>query len=207
MNGPAANTGVERLTGFSDEELDELCEATDEAILDGNGFGWLQPPRRRVLESYWRGVLLVPERELYVARLEGRIVGSAQLLKPPPNNEAGAHAAELSTFFIAPWARGHGLARGLLRACEESARGQRFRQLDLSVRATQEAAIKLYEDAGFVRWAVNERYACIDGKYVAGYCYTKVFDGPRPAAAATRPGKPAQAKRAAPAPAAGADEA
>ena len=167
---------IERMTAFSDDELDQLCEATAEAIVDGNGFGWLRPPHRRVMESYWRGVLLVPERELYVASLEGRIVGAAQLMRPPPNNEAGAHAAEISTFFIAPWARGHGLARGLLAAAEESARAQGFRQLELSVRATQEAAIKLYEDCGFRRWGEHDRYARMEGRYVAGYFYTKPLD-------------------------------
>lgn len=167
---------IDRMTAFSDDELDELCEATAEAIVDGNGFGWLRPPHRRVLESYWRGVLLVPERELYVARLEGRIVGSAQLMRPPPNNEACAHAAEITTFFIAPWARGHGLARGLLAAAEDAARAHGYRQLDLDVRATQEAAIKLYEDCGFRRWGEHDRYARVDGHYVAGYFYTKPLE-------------------------------
>src|SRR3546814_8988488 len=101
------NAVVEKVAALSDDELDELCEAAEKAILDGNGFGWLTPPPRRVLESYWRGVLLMPQRDLFVARLDGAIVGSTQLLRPPPNNEAQAHAAQLTTFFIAPWARGH----------------------------------------------------------------------------------------------------
>lgn len=171
------NAKVDRITSFTDRELQDLCEATDEAILDGNGFGWLRPPPRRVLEAYWRGVLLVPERELYLARLDGNVVGTAQLLKPPPNNEAGSHVATLSTFFIAPWARGHGLARGLLNAVEESARAQRFDMLDLDVRASQEAAISLYESAGFRRWGVKPRYARVDGKYVDGYFYSKWLKG------------------------------
>lgn len=164
---------IERLQQFEERDVDDLCEATDEAILDGNGFGWLKPPPRRVLENYWKGVLLVPERELYVARLDGHIVGTAQLLKPPPNNEAGAHAATLATFFIAPWARGHGLARGLVQAVVDSARRQGYAQVDLDVRATQDAAIKLFESAGFVRWAVKQRYAIVDGRPVEGYFYTK----------------------------------
>lgn len=168
---------VERVTSLNDRELEDLCEATDEAILDGNGFGWLRPPPRRVLESYWRGVLLVPERELYTARLDGHVVGSAQLLKPPPNNEAGAHSATMSTFFIAPWARGHGLARGLLKAVEDSARAQGFAMLDLDVRATQEAAIQLYESGGFKRWGAKSRYARVDGHFVDGYFYSKWLKG------------------------------
>lgn len=164
---------IERLTEFTDDDLEDLCEATDEAILDGNGFGWLEPPKRNVLESYWRGVLLVPQRELFVARHEGHIVGSAQLLVPPPNNEAMSHIAQLTTFFIAPWARGMGLAKGLMRAVEDSARTKGFRFLDLDVRATQTAAIKIYEDAGFTRWAERPNYALVKGKYVPGHYYSK----------------------------------
>lgn len=167
---------VEKIAALTDDELDELCDATEKAILDGNGFGWLQPPPRRVLESYWRGVLLMPQRDLFVAKLDGAIVGSTQLLRPPPNNEAQAHAAQLTTFFIAPWARGHGLARGMLKSVEEAARASGLRQIDLDVRATQTAAIQLVEQAGYRRWGVKPRYAYVDGTYVDGVYYTKVLD-------------------------------
>ncbi len=49
--------------------------------------------------------------QLFVARLDGVIVGAAQLVRPPRNNEAQAFAATLMHAFIAPYARGHGLAR------------------------------------------------------------------------------------------------
>lgn len=167
---------VEQLFTIDEHDMNSLCEATVEAILDGNGFGWLKPPPRHVLERYWRGVVLVPERELYVARLDGHIVGSGQLLKPAVNNEAQRHAATLTTFFIAPYARGHGLARGLLAQVAESARTQGFRQVDLDVRETQSAAIALYEQMGFKRWATKERYALVGDRYVAGHFYIKVLD-------------------------------
>ena len=169
---------VDRITSLTDRELEQLCEATDDAIQDGNGFGWLKPPARRVLESYWRGVTLVPERELYIARLDGNIVGSAQLLKPPQNNEAGRHVATLTTFFIAPWARGHGLARGLLQAVEDSARVQGFDMLGLDVRSTQTAAIALYESAGFKRWGIKPGYARVGNTYVDGHFYSKWLKEP-----------------------------
>ena len=73
------------------------------------------------METYFRGVLLVPERELFVARLNGEIVGSAILVRPPRNNEAQAFAAHLMHSYVAPYARGHGLARMLT----EGGRGSR----------------------------------------------------------------------------------
>ena len=169
----APNAMIEKVEALNDDELDELCEAAEKAILDGNGFGWLRVPSRTVLERYWRGVLLMPQRDLFVARLEGAVVGSSQLLRPPPNNEAQAHSAQITSFFIAPEARGHGLARGLIRLAEDTAREGGYRQIDLDMRATQQAAIQLAEGAGYKRWGTKPRYALVDGVYLDGYFYSK----------------------------------
>src|SRR5690606_29446753 len=85
---------------LTDAELAELCEATDAAIIEGGGFGWIEPQGRTALERHFRGVLLVPERELFIARLDGHVVGSAQLVRPPSNNEAQAFAAQLTHAYI-----------------------------------------------------------------------------------------------------------
>ncbi|MBM3506658.1 MAG: GNAT family N-acetyltransferase [Alphaproteobacteria bacterium] len=167
------STSVEWLARFAGTDLEDLCCATEEAIVDGNGFGWLKPPPREKLEAYWRGVLLVPERELVVARYDGTIVGSAQLVRPPANNEAQAFAAMITTFFVAPHARGHGLARGLLQAIDRRAAERGFEAIELNVRDTQKAAIALYESHGFVRWATKQKYAKVDGKFIVGHYYVK----------------------------------
>jgi RimJ/RimL family protein N-acetyltransferase len=41
------------------------------------------------------------------------------------------------------------------------------------VRATQERAIQIYEESGYVRWGTLPRYARVAGEYVEGYFYTK----------------------------------
>src|SRR5262245_27306943 len=92
---PMSTVSVDRLTALPRADLDNLCEAAEGAILAGGGFGWLKPPQRRILEAYWRGVLLIPERTVFVGRLDGVIAGSAQLVRPPRNNEAQAHCANL----------------------------------------------------------------------------------------------------------------
>ncbi len=172
-----ADTRIERLEAITDADLENLCDATNEAIIDGEGFGWRTPPSRHVLETFWRGVLMVPERTLFVARLDGVIVGSIQLVRPPNNNQAGAFAASVATFFIAPWARGHGLARGLLNESIEVARKQGFRVLDLDVRGDRSAAITLFEGAGFQRWGEKPEYAMVKRAYVHGYYYSLTLNG------------------------------
>jgi ribosomal protein S18 acetylase RimI-like enzyme len=164
---------VEPLTEFNAGDLHDLCDATEAAILDGGGFGWLTAPPRHVMETYWKGVLLVPERELHVARLDDTIAGSAQLQRPPKNNEAQALTGQLTTFFLAPWARGHGLAQRLVESVEQGARAAGLRVLNLDVRKTQERAIQLYGQLGYERWGTHPHYALVDGDWVTGYYYFK----------------------------------
>ncbi len=166
---------VERATAFSDDDLNALCEAAHSAIIEGGGFGWVNPPGRHALESYFRGLLLVPERELFIARLDGVIVGSAQLVRPPRNNEAQAFAAQLMHSFIAPYARGHGLARLLTERVEEGARALGYQVLNLDVRETQHVAIRMYETLGFERWGTHPHYARVAGQTVRGFHYFKLL--------------------------------
>lgn len=166
-------TAVEPLEEVSDEDLEDLCDAAESAILDGGGFGWLKPPPRAVLGRYFRGVVLVPERHLFVGRLDGRVAASVQLQEPPRNNEALAHSATLTTLFVAPWARGHGISPRLVQAVETRAAELGYMILNLDLRATQEAAIHLYENQGFKRWGTNPTYALVDGELIPGHYYSK----------------------------------
>ncbi len=169
----AAGAQIQMVEKFGESDVEELCEAANLAILDGGGFGWLEPPPRQMLEAYWRGVMLVPERELFVARLNGIICGSAQLVSPPKNNEAQKHSASLMHSFMAPWARGHGLARQLTREVELRARKRKFRILNLDVRETQDRAIKLYQELGYDHWATHPHYAFVQGKWIKGLFFFK----------------------------------
>lgn len=166
---------VEPVSALSEEDLAALCEAANAAIIEGGGFGWVRPPGRQSLENYFRGVLLVPERQLFVARQQGAVVGSAQLVMPPRNNEAQAFSATVMHSFVAPYAREHGLARLLTRRVEEAARALGKHVLNLDVRETQEAAIHLYESLGFVRWGVHPHYARVGGRTVRGFYYYKLL--------------------------------
>lgn len=163
-----AATTVERLREFRGNDLNDLCDAADEGIKAGGGFGWLTPPPRPVMESFWRGMLLIPDRMLFVGRLDGVIAGTAQLVRPAKNNEAQARGAAMTTHFVAPWARGHGLARAIVLAVEEAARAGGVLVLNLDVRETQEAAIQLYQSLGYTHWGTHPRYARVGRQWIAG---------------------------------------
>ncbi len=169
---------VERVDALEPHDLADLCDATNAAIVDGGGFGWVEAQSRSALERHFRGILLVPEREFFIARLDGEVVGSAQLIRPPRHNEAQAFSAQLAHAFIAPYARGFGLARLLVRQVEARAVSLGLRVINLDVRATQASAIALFEGLGYVRWGTHPAYARVGGQTVAGYFYYRLLELP-----------------------------
>jgi ribosomal protein S18 acetylase RimI-like enzyme len=171
----APSLSVERVTELHEDDLNALCEATNAAILDGGGFGWVSPPGQQALERYFHGVMLVPERELFIGRADGIITGSAQLVRMPRNNEAQSFAAHIMHSFVAPFARGQGLARMMMQKIEERARALNYRVLNLDVRETQTAAIALYESLGYTCWGTHPEYARVKGKIIRGLFYTKAL--------------------------------
>ena len=168
-----ADVNVEQVERLRKADLDDLCDAADQAILEGGGFGWVEPPPRELMERFWKGVLVVPERSLFIGRVDGVVAGSAQLVRPPRNNEAQAHSASLTTSFVAPWARGHGLARMLTLAVEDAAKKVGVRILNLDLRNTQEAAIYLYRSLGYVQFGYHPVYAFVRGQPIAGLYFYK----------------------------------
>lgn len=157
-------------------DLHDLCDATIDAIESGGGFGWVTPPQLETLERYWSGTIAIPDRQVFIGRLDGVVCGAAQLVRPPRTNEAQAHTHWLVGNFVAPWARGHGVARGITDTAIAAAREAGAKLLMLDVRATQTVAIHIYESRGFVRWATHPFYALVDGQPVAGHYYMKILD-------------------------------
>lgn len=172
----APDLSVELVEALSGADMNDLCDATDAAIEGGGGFGWIDLPNRDVLERYWQGVLAMPARVLLVARLDGVICGTCQLWKPPGHNEAQAHIVKLTTNFVAPWGRGHGLAKMLVEKAEEVAKSEGFAVINLEVRETMDRAIEIYEMLGYERFGVHPYSVRLEGKVLEGYHYYKVID-------------------------------
>jgi len=168
------------VTELNEAELGELCEATALAVADGEDIAWITPPDASVLGAYWKGILLAPHRRLIVARHEECICGAVQLLLPGTINEAGSHAGEIATFFVAPWARGHGHAKALFERAEIEAQRVGLKMLDFSIRADRKAGIALVESLGYRRWTEKPHYAYIRGEFYPGYFYTKTINGEGP---------------------------
>jgi len=171
---PAPNVTVEHVQeALSRNDLNDLCDATDAAIEGGGGFGWVKIPERDSLERYWQGVIAAPTRWLFTARLDGVICGTTQLILPPHNNEAQAHAVQMTTNFVAPWARGHGIARMLLESVEVKAREAGYAIINLDVRSTMDRAIELYESMGYIKFGEHPYSVRANGKTISSFYYYK----------------------------------
>ncbi len=161
---------------LSANDLNDLCDATDAAIEAGGGFGWVNLPSREILESYWRGVVTAPMRELFVARLDGVICGTTQIVLPPKNNEAQGHIVVLTTNFVAPWARGYGLAKMLLEEVERKMVRDGYAVINLDVRETMQGAIDLYESMGYEQFGLHPYSVKAKGETIQSRHYYKVIN-------------------------------
>ena len=164
---------VDVLEKISNTDLADLCYNTEQAVKAGGGFGWITVPPRDVLKKYWNSMLLTNTNTLIAGRLNGDIAGSMQLSFYPPNNEAQKNISSIQSHFVAPWARGYGLAKAMIDYAILKSKENNKVSIQLDIRETQTAAIQLFESKGFVRWGENPTYAFVNGNPIKGYYYYK----------------------------------
>ena len=167
------NISVDTLKNLSEVDLADLCNITEQAINAGGGFGWLRVPTRDVLNEYWKKITDYKLTNLIVGRLNGVIAGTLQLSYEAPNIESRKNIANIRRQFVAPWARGYGLAKTMIDYTEQIAKEDNIKSLQLAVRETQDAAIKLFTGKNYTKWGENPYYAYINGSFIKGYYYYK----------------------------------
>ncbi len=167
------NISVEALSGLSEVDLADLCNITEQAISAGGGFGWLRVPTREVLNQYWNKINDDVLNNLVVGRLNGVIAGTLQLSYEAPNIESRKNIAQIKRHFVAPWARGYGLAKSMIDFSEQKAKEENIKSIQLSVRETQEAAVQLFSSKDYKVWGENPYYAFINGSFVKGIYFFK----------------------------------
>ena len=89
---------------------------------------------------------------LFVARVDGRIVGALTLATFPIPTGVRAWIEDV---VVDGGARGHGVGEALSRAAIEEARARGAVTVDLTSRPSREAANRLYQRIGFVRRDTN----------------------------------------------------
>ncbi len=102
-------------------------------------------------ERTFRGLMRRPSAALMVAEVEGRVEGFAVIW-------FAADEGELGDLAVRPERRRAGIARELLRRSIDEAERRHIRSLYLEVRASNLAARRLYESAGFHVAGVRKDY-------------------------------------------------
>ena len=167
------NINVEKLNVISDIDLADLCNITEQAIKAGGGFGWLSVPPREKLNNYWKGLVVIKNKNLIVGRLNNAIAGTLQLSFPALNNEAQKNIANITSHFVAPWARGYGLAKNMIDFAENLSIENNASCIQLDIRETQEAALQLFKSKGYIQWGTNPNYAQVGGNTIKGMYFLK----------------------------------
>ena len=167
------NISVETLTKLSEVDLADLCNITEQAISAGGGFGWLRVPTREVLNNYWNKITDDKLLNLVVGRLNGVIAGTLQLSYEAPNIESRKNIAQIKRHFVAPWARGYGLAKSMIDFSEQKAKEDNIKSIQLAIRENQDAAVQLFSNKDYKVWGQNPYYAFINGSFIKGIYFYK----------------------------------
>jgi ribosomal protein S18 acetylase RimI-like enzyme len=143
-----------------ENDLDALAEILHAVVHTGAGVSFVVPFSLDDARAFWVGKVLpgtrARTRRVVVARLEARIVGTAQIdLAMPPNQ---VHRAEVVKLLVHPSARRRGIARALMVALESIARSQGRTLLTLDT-WTGSYAERLYQSLGYTTVGVIPRYA------------------------------------------------
>jgi ribosomal protein S18 acetylase RimI-like enzyme len=115
--------------------LPDLVHILRACVDGGASVGFVQPFTDDDAARFWQSVFAevqVGGRHLLIATLNGRAVGTVQLVTDMPAN--GRHRAEICKLLVHPDARHRGIASALIRRAVEIARGQGKRLLVLDTR-------------------------------------------------------------------------
>jgi GNAT superfamily N-acetyltransferase len=142
-------TGAEPLLAATPDVVAQLAEVLIACVADGASVGWVATPGPRDAAAWWAGFLADTHTRTWVARdADGRIAGTASLVLAGQEN--GRHRAEVVKVLVHPRARRRGLARVLLGAVEDGARGEGRSLLVLDTNEGSDAE-RVYARSGYER--------------------------------------------------------
>ncbi|WP_170405649.1 GNAT family N-acetyltransferase [Ruegeria arenilitoris] len=136
-------------SGF-DDALEDLTDILHACVQDGASIGFVLPFTPDQARAYWqnrvRPDVQTGALDLFVARDNGRILGTVQLIPAAMPNQP--HRADVGKLLVHPAARRRGLGRALMAALQDRATQLNRTLLVLDTRSTDPSRI-LYQSMGF----------------------------------------------------------
>lgn len=138
------------MAGDSDQGVAiEIVEVLDDGVRAAVGRLLPQLSRSATFDGQTLAWVVAHEATtLFVAKLDGNVVGALTLVMYPLPTGLRAHVDDVVVDDVV---RGHGVGEALVRAALERAVEVGARTVDLTSRPSREAAIRLYERVGFRR--------------------------------------------------------
>ncbi len=149
-------------------EIDRLAEILQAAVEAGGSLNFVLPYSVEEARTFWRGV---QGSLVFVARIEGEIVGTVQLVPAKQPNQL--HRADVAKLMVYPSARRLGVARALMLALEAKAVSMGRTLLTLDTR-TDDSAFGLYVSLGYTLLGTISDFALApEGDLVAASFFYK----------------------------------
>ena len=154
-----------------------LAEVLVDCVSGNASVSFLHPFSHAQAEAFFEGVIDGVQngnRILLAAFLDGKLVGTVQVLTAMPPNQP--HRADVAKLLVHRSARGHGVGRKLMEHVEEVSRlaGKTLLVLDT---ATGDDAERLYVRLGWTKLGVVPRYALYpDGTWCDSTFFWKRLD-------------------------------
>lgn len=145
---------IEQLESI-EEDLAELSAVLIEVVNDGASIGFLPPLEASEANKYWECAIST-DVILFVAKINGQIVGSVQLQLCTKQN--GKHRAEIGKLMTHPQYRRCGVGRLLMKKAEERAAQEDRSLLVLDTREGDPSNL-LYNSLGYVQAGRIPNYA------------------------------------------------
>ncbi|WP_346771183.1 GNAT family N-acetyltransferase [Commensalibacter oyaizuii] len=167
---------VEQITNLDNEDdLHSVSETLEAAILAGYHCKWIKPPPRHFIESYFKGAFLVPEKKIFVSRMDGNIVGICEVNFPPKQENSPHISAHINIFAVAPYAINIGIGPRLLTKTEQTVTQLGYPIINIILDETQTKLFQFYTKNGYHHWATHPYYQRINGQIVKGLLLYKSF--------------------------------
>ncbi len=143
-----------------ERDLDALAEVLHAAVHAGASVSFVLPFSLEDARAFWLEKIAPGVRSggrrVLLARVDGEIVGTVQLILDTPPNQS--HRAEVAKLLVHPKSRRLGIGRALMRELEDVARREGRTLLTLDTR-TGDKAEPLYRSMGYVLAGVIPQYA------------------------------------------------
>jgi GNAT superfamily N-acetyltransferase len=132
------------------EDLEPIVRLHEDDTLGGLEDAWT-PETRAVYAAAFAAIAANPDNTLYVAELDGQVVGTFQITVFPTLTGRGATRVRIGAVQVAAHLRSKGIGARMIACAEAEGRARGARSVELSSNKRRTDAHRFYERIGYHR--------------------------------------------------------